>query len=76
LEVDYVGLDKILQNFCMENGYTGKMTHAEPYEIVISKGKDNAGAFLTEEEFQELDEEKLTEILIFLDREFREKFNK
>lgn len=72
-----MGLEKILQDFCREHGYTYQTGwNGDQYKIVISKGKDNAGAFLPEEEYKELDEERLKEILILLDRGFKEIFNK
>ncbi len=67
------------KEFCKKHGYAGKYRYnaeTKHYDIIISKGTDNAGAFLTEEEYQEMDDNKLTGILIFLHRGFKEQFNK
>ena len=71
--------EEIFKEFCRIHGYIGKYqcdAETKEYEIIISKGTDNAGAFLTEEEYQEMDDNKLTGILIFLHRGFKEQFNK
>jgi len=73
-----MGFDEIINHFCQEHGYKGyiKFRNTGTYHVVISKDDNNAGAFLSEEEYRELDAKKLHEILIFLDRGFREKFNR
>ncbi len=71
-------LNETINCFCKEYGYKGHIKYRKTgtYHIVISKDGDNAGAFLSEDEYRELDTERLQEILTFLDRGFKEKFNK
>lgn len=59
-------LDKIVNEFCRSCGYVGKIgLNNDKYEIVISKDENNAGAFLSENEYQETNEEKNQDILMF-----------
>lgn len=71
-----MGFDKILEDFCREHDYIGRISYQEPYEIILFKGTDGIGAFPSKEEFEEFDDYMFKEILIFLDRYFKEKFNK
>lgn len=67
------------RKFCERNGYAGKYEYnstLEQYEIIISKGNDNGGVFLTEQEYQELTEKQLQGILEMLHKGFKAKFNK
>lgn len=71
--------EEIFKEFCRIHGYIGKYqcdAETKEYEIIISKGDDNAGWFLEEEEYQELDENGLMELLVFIDRGFKAKFNR
>ncbi len=67
------------KEFCKKHGYLGKYKYnaeTKEYDIIISKGSDNAGAFLAEEEYKDMSENKLNEILIYLHSGFKEQFNK
>lgn len=74
-----LGFEDCFNEFCKNNGYTGRYrwNHINnQFEIIISKGDDNAGAFLTEQEYEELTEKKLQDILDMLHKGFQTKFNK
>lgn len=64
--------------FCDNKGYTGQYFYneiTEEYHIVISKGDNNAGAFLKPLEYLELDKDGLNKILDLLDKGFKQKFS-
>lgn len=70
-------LNIILKEFCDKLGYTGDIKFNQKsgkYRIVISKDGHNGGAFLSKEEYKELDEEKLIEILELLHTGFKQNF--
>lgn len=69
----------IFKKYCQIHGYAGNYTYNEilkQYDIVISKGDNNAGAFLSEKEYQEMSEKQFNDILKMLHTGFKAKFNK
>lgn len=71
--------NEYFNEFCLEHGYTGKFglnESSNEYEIVISKGDDNAGAFLSKEELKRLNNQEIKNILELLHKGFVLKFHK
>ncbi len=74
-----MGINTYLKDFCDSYGYTGDFGYDEEkkeYHIIISKDDDNAGAFLSKEELQELNYFQLIDLLNILHEGFIKKFNK
>lgn len=69
-------IKKELEAFCEQYGYTYHcgFNKKKEYEIIISKGEHNAGAFLTQEELDNLTERKLRDLLKLLHQGFKERF--
>jgi len=71
--------ESFFREFCNKHGYTGEYKYnaeTNEYDVVISKGSDNAGAFLVEEEYQALTMEESQGTLEILHKGFQAKFNK
>ena len=69
--------ENIFNDFCNANNYTGTYIYNEitdEYQVVLSQGDDNAGAFLTPMEYRDLDESKMLELIEMLDEGFKQKF--
>lgn len=69
--------ENIFNDFCNANGYAGTYVYNEitdEYHVVLSRGKDNAGAFLTPQEYKDMDESNMLDIIKMLDRGFKQKF--
>lgn len=67
------------REFCKKHGYAGEYSYnaiTKEYDVIISKDADNAGAFLTEEEYKNLTLEELQGALELLHKGFKAKFNK
>ena len=67
------------RRFCKIHGYIGEYKHnseTDEYDVIISKGGDNAGAFLEKSEYEDLTQGKLRGILKVLHKGFQEEFNK
>ena len=46
---------KYFESFCEQHGYNGDIGYSkdtEDYHIIISRGNDNAGAFMTRKELE------------------------
>jgi hypothetical protein len=74
-----VKYESYFREFCKKHGYAGKYKYnaeTKHYDIIISKGTDNAGAFLDEEEYQTLTMEEFQGTLELLYKGFKTKFNK
>lgn len=72
-----MGFRDYLNGFCVKNGYTGDFGYNEAtkiYTIEIAKGTDIALASLTKEELQVLSNAEIKEILVTLDKNFKEFF--
>lgn len=70
---------KYFNGFCGNYGYTGSMGYnddTEEYHIIISKGDNNAGAFMTKTELTEMKNYDIEALLNFLHSGFILKFNK
>lgn len=70
--------NEYFNEFCSEYGYTGKYGLNETlneYEIMISKGNDNAAAFLTKAELKRLKNQEIRNLLNFLHQGFELKFH-
>ncbi|MGB8454498.1 MAG: hypothetical protein WCD89_19485 [Anaerocolumna sp.] len=68
-----------LNEFCNKYGYIGKMdfdNKTKEYNIIISKGDDNAGIFLSKEELKACSNKQLEDLLDMLHIGFKAKFNK
>ena len=64
---------------CKKHGYIGSMGYdknTDEYHIVISKGDDNAGAFMTKEELKEMNNIQIQNLLEMLHTGFVHKFKK
>lgn len=69
-------LSTIFKKNCDNNGYTGKYHYNEltdEFQFVISKGDNNAGAFLAPIEYNQMNEEHLKKLLELLDKGFKQK---
>ncbi len=67
----------IFNEFCDSQGYTGNYFYNElsdEFHLVISRGDNNAGAFLKQIEYDEMNEEDLKNLLELLDKGFKQKF--
>lgn len=67
----------IIDEFCNRYKYVGSMGYdkeTDEYRIIISKGDDNAGAFLTKDEMDTLNNDRLKEILNMLHMGFENNF--
>jgi len=65
------------KHFCETNGYIGKIDYnmeSKEYSIVISKGNNNGGAFLTKQEISSLSNEGIMNLLELLDNGFKVQF--
>lgn len=72
-----MGFRDYLNEFCVNNGYNGKYGYnveTKIYTIEIAKGTDIALASLTKEELQVLSNAEIKEILVTLDKNFKEFF--
>lgn len=72
-----MGFRDYLNGFCVKNGYTGDFGYKEAtkiYTIEIAKGTDIALASLTKEELQVLSNAEIKEILVTLDKNFKDFF--
>lgn len=68
-----------LNKFCNKHGYIGKLDFnntTKEYNIIISKGDDNAGIFLSKEELKAYSNKQLEDLLDMLHIGFKAKFNK
>nr|WP_308742087.1 hypothetical protein [uncultured Anaerocolumna sp.] len=73
-----MGFDECLNIFCKKHGYTGHLGYNSStleYEIILSKGDNNAGAFLSEEELQSMNNQQFHDLLELLHKGFQAKFN-
>jgi hypothetical protein len=69
----------IFNNFCKSHGYSGSYSYnktTNEYDIILTKDEGNAGAALTEDEYLELTERQIGDILTILHTGFQSKFNK
>ena len=69
--------ESMFYDFCDAYGYTGTYIYnkiTSEYQIVLSRGKDNAGVFLNPGEYKDLKEDKLKDLLEMLDQGFSHKF--
>lgn len=69
---------KYFDGFCSNYGYTGSVGYnndTKEYHIIISKGDNNAGAFMTKTELTEIEKYDIKGLLNFLHRGFVLKFN-
>lgn len=67
----------IFKEFCDINGYTGQYLYNESvdeYQVVITKGDNHAGAYLSPQEYGEVSEEGIQKLLELLDKGFKQKF--
>jgi mRNA deadenylase 3'-5' endonuclease subunit Ccr4 len=74
-----MSFNEYFHDFCSEHGYTGKFIlskTSEEYEIIISKGDDNAGVFLSRDELKRLNNHEIKSLLEFLHKGFVLKFSK
>lgn len=71
-----INIKNELNAFCNKHGYTYQCGYNKKgeYEIIISQGEDNAGAFLSKEEIQGLTVEGLQSLLEVLHCGFKERF--
>lgn len=72
-------IEDILKTFCDKYGYTWHFVYnnnTHEYQIILSKGEDNAGAFLNKEELESMSEKELQDLLELLHRGFKVKFKK
>lgn len=75
---DSLMLKTILDEFCNKYNYIGSMgydKHTNEYKIVISKGNNNAGAFLTKDEMNMLNNNQLIDILDILHKGFCSRYD-
>ncbi|WMJ87804.1 hypothetical protein [Anaerocolumna sp. MB42-C2] len=73
-----MSFNEYFNRFCLEHGYIGKLglhETSKEYEIIISKGNDNAGAYLTKEELKSMSNQEIRNLLALLHRGFESKFN-
>jgi hypothetical protein len=71
--------EAIFYNFCTSHGYVGSHSYNQAtneYDIIITKDEGNAGAALTDDEYLELTERQLVDILTMLHTGFKAMFNK
>ncbi|MDU6263749.1 MAG: hypothetical protein E6600_04535 [Anaerocolumna aminovalerica] len=71
--------ESYFREFCKKHGYAGKYKYnaeTKHYDIIISKGTDNAGAFLDEAEYEALTIDELQGTLEMLHEGFKVKFNR
>lgn len=69
---------KYFDEFCSEHNYIGKLGYNKntcEYEIIISKGDKNAGAFMTKVELTEMKNSDIRRLLNFLHSGFEVRFN-
>jgi uncharacterized lipoprotein len=74
-----VKYEAYFKEFCKDRGYIGKYEYnskLKRYDVIISKGSENGGAFLSELEYKELTEEQLQGILEMLHEGFQQEFNR
>lgn len=68
-----VKYEAYIKEFCKDYDYIGKYEYnsiLKQYDIIISKGADNGGAFLDEAEYKELTQEQLQGTLEMLHKGF------
>ena len=67
------------KEFCDKYGYSGKFCfdkQSKEYQIIISKGDDNGGLFMSKEELLSMDNDQIINWLQFLHNEFLNRFHK
>jgi regulator of sigma D len=67
----------IFKEFCRLHGYSGSYSYNQitnEYEIILTMDDNNAGAALTDDEYLELTERQLGDILTMLHMGFQTKF--